>query len=212
MANSAITKRMKEYVSLKNVSIRSIETAVGVSNGTLGKAFSNDSSVTTETLEKFLQKYSDINSDWLIYGNQPMLKSESSYMVTGEGVPLITAEAMAGYSGGDVQVMDYELEYYHIPEWDRLKIDFLIRVKGKSMMNRYYPGDLVACQYKKNDEIEGGCIYVLDTTNGPQIKRVKKGKNDTLILISENPEFDPFEIHLSEVRSVARVYGGLTFD
>ncbi|WP_408066198.1 helix-turn-helix transcriptional regulator, partial [Zunongwangia profunda] len=53
-------------------------------------------------------------------------------------------------------------------------------------------------------------VYVLDTIQGALIKRVKKSKLENHILcISENKEYEPFDLNLSEVNSLALVVGAI---
>lgn len=124
------------------------------------------------------------------------------------GIPLITADAMAGYlTGGDTQVMDYECEHYIVPAFKGA--DFLIPVRGDSMMPKYIRGDIVACKKLPLDTFfQWNKVYVVDTTQGILIKRVRKGgDNDHLLFVSENSEFEPFELHKKEVRGLAIVVG-----
>ncbi|WPC10772.1 helix-turn-helix domain-containing protein [Riemerella anatipestifer] len=128
----------------------------------------------------------------------------------GTGIPLIPIEAMAGFGAGDIQVMDYETSSYRVPEFTELKADFMIRVKGSSMYPKYSSGDLVACKklYLSDIFFQWNKVYVLDTAQGAIIKRVKKGTDkEHILLVSENPNYDPFELHLSQVNALALVVG-----
>lgn len=126
------------------------------------------------------------------------------------GVPLIPVDAMAGFGTGDFQVMEYETSRYLVPEFTELAVDFMIRVKGSSMQPKYNSGDLVACK-----KLETACVffqwnnvYVLATVQGALIKRIKKGKDDDhVLIISDNPAYDPFELNKSEIKAIAIVCG-----
>ena len=51
-------------------------------------------------------------------------------------------------------------------------------------------------------------VYVLDTNQGALIKRIHKGSdNEHITLISENEKYTPFNLHLSQIYSVAIVVG-----
>lgn len=69
--NSIVT-RIKEYLNAKGIKPSQAESAIGVSNGTLSKPFNNQTSIKTDTLEKFLKFYSDLNPVWLVTGNEAM--------------------------------------------------------------------------------------------------------------------------------------------
>ena len=125
-----------------------------------------------------------------------------------EGIPLIPISAMAGIFTGDTSIMEYECERYVIPDFKGA--DFLIRVKGDSMQPTYYSGDLVACQRVPLDDLffQWNKTYVLDTVQGPLIKRVKRGSDDNHVLIvSDNTDYEPFELSKDQFHGVALVRG-----
>jgi phage repressor protein C with HTH and peptisase S24 domain len=127
------------------------------------------------------------------------------------GVPLVESEAFAGtgntsFSFGTGNVK----EYYTVPEFKRA--DFMIKITGNSMENRYYNGDIVAAQIvKEKTFVQWGKIYVIATKDqGILIKRIKRGTNNSFIsAVSENPAFDPFEISWKEITGIALVLGGI---
>lgn len=128
----------------------------------------------------------------------------------GVGIPLIPIEAMAGFGSGSTQVMDYDTKKYLVPEFTELKVDFMIRIKGDSMYPKYNSGDLVACKKLILNDVffQWNKVYVLDTEQGALIKRLKKSKKDDCVtLISDNPSYDPFDLHLSKINALAIVVG-----
>jgi len=125
-----------------------------------------------------------------------------------EGIPLIPASAMAGALSGEISVMDYECERYVVPAF--AGADFLIRVKGDSMMPTYLSGDIVACKRVPLADIffQWGKPYIIDTNQGGIIKRVKPGSDKNHILIvSDNTAYDPFELPISQIYHIALVIG-----
>ncbi|SHG37565.1 Phage repressor protein C, contains Cro/C1-type HTH and peptisase s24 domains [Flavobacterium fluvii] len=125
------------------------------------------------------------------------------------GIPLIPIEAMGGFGNGSVQVMDYDTQKYIVPEFTELKVDFMIRVKGSSMYPKYNSGDLVACKKLVLSDIffQWNKVYVLDTDQGALIKRIKKGSDDHLLIVSDNKSYEPYELHLSKIHAIAIVLG-----
>ena len=125
------------------------------------------------------------------------------------GIPLIPIDAMAGFGTGGVQVMDYDTQKYVVPEFTELNVDFMIRVKGSSMYPKYNSGDLVACKKLILNDIffQWNKVYVLDTDQGALIKRIKKGSEDNLLIVSDNPAYEPYELHLSKIHAIAIVLG-----
>lgn len=145
--------------------------------------------------------------------NTTMLKNEiipvkaSRIDSSCEGIPLIPISAMAGFGEGDMQVLECECERFVVPTFR--DAEFLIQVKGSSMYPKYSSGDIVACKKLPVDTFfQWNKVYVLDTVQGALIKRVKKSeKNDRLLIVSDNPKYDPFELKRSEIHSVAIVIG-----
>ena len=129
--------------------------------------------------------------------------------ITYEGIPLIPIDAMAGFGTGGVQVMDYDTQKYVVPEFTELNVDFMLRVKGSSMYPKYNSGDLVACKKLILNDIffQWNKVYVLDTDQGALIKRIKKGSDDHILIVSDNPSYEPYELHLSKIHAIAIVLG-----
>ena len=124
------------------------------------------------------------------------------------GLPLIPMSAMAGFANGSKEILELECERYVVPNFRGA--DYLITVKGSSMYPKYNSGDIVACKKLNINDIffQWNKVYVIDTDQGPLIKRIKKGTDDQHILaVSENADFDPFELHVSKIYSIALVVG-----
>lgn len=125
-----------------------------------------------------------------------------------EGIPLIPIEAMAGALTDERTVHDYECERYVVPAFKGA--DFLIQVKGSSMYPKYSSGDYVACQRIPMTDLffQWNKVYVIDTTQGALIKRIKPGSDkEHVLIVSENEKYDPFELPISAIRAVALVIG-----
>lgn len=164
-------------------------------------------------LEKVVRNF-DINSNWLLTGEGNMLKSEKTELPvahrteSNEGIPLIPINAMAGAFTGDQTVMEYECDRYIIPSFKGA--DFLIGVKGSSMYPRYNSGDIVACKRLNLQDLffQWNKVYVLDTDQGPLIKRIKPGTDkDYVTIVSDNKDYEPFELAIDHIYHVALVVG-----
>ena len=131
-----------------------------------------------------------------------------------KGIPLIPLDAMAGFfTSGEAQIMEYECERYVVPMFR--EAEFLIPVKGSSMYPKYSSGDLVACKKLPLNDIffQWNKVYVIDTIQGPLIKRIKEGKDENYIILhSDNPQYDPTPLHKSQIRAVALVVGVLRLE
>lgn len=129
-----------------------------------------------------------------------------------KGLPLIPIEAVAGF--GTQQFPDIPVEgFYQIAEFSTA--DFLVRIKGDSMTPKYNAGDIIACK-KVTDLLffQWGRVYVVDTkSQGMMVKRVRQSATEEKIrLVSENPDYDPFDIPRSDINAVSLVMGAITVE
>lgn len=122
-------------------------------------------------------------------------------------IPLISIDAMAGNGQGELQVMGYDSEQFVIPTF--AGAEFLVTVRGISMFPKYNSGDIVACKRLSLDTFfQWNKVYVLDTSQGAIIKRVRKaGDSQHVLIVSDNEDYEPFELHRSEIRAIAIVIG-----
>lgn len=195
------------FIKEKNLSKTDFYRITGLSNGFLDKK----GSVTSANLETILKFFPELSADWLITGKGPMLRSDlpAAHPATepGAGIPLIPINAMAGAFTGSQVVLELECERYVVPVFK--EAEFLITVKGSSMIPKYNSGDIVACKRMPLDTFfQWNKVYVLDTEQGPLIKRVKKGTTDeTLTIFSDNPKYEPFELPRTKIYHIALVVG-----
>lgn len=154
-----------------------------------------------------------ISPKWLLMGEGPMIVSkrddESSQAAR---LPLIPAEAFAG--PGLPTYEDEKVEdFYAVSEFKNS--DFLIRVKGDSMVPKYNGGDIVAC--KRVDNIfflQWNRAYVIYTqSQGIMIKRVQPSEKEGYIkCVSDNTRYAPFDVPTSDIVQIALVNGAITLD
>lgn len=125
-----------------------------------------------------------------------------------EGIPLIPISAMAGAFQGELSVLEYECERYIVPSFKGA--DFLIPVTGDSMIPTFQSGDIVACRKVDMSKLffQWNKSYVLDTNQGPIIKRVKPGSdNEHVLIVSDNQDYYPFELEYNDIYNIALVVG-----
>lgn len=206
--------RIAQVIDSKGLSVRAFELSIGASNGAFGRAIKNKTDVSSDWLSIIIEKHPEINPSWLLTGVGEMLKGDNSRPVAHstfnpqEGIPLIPISAMAGCFTDDSQILEYECERFVVPTFKGA--EFLISVKGSSMYPKYNSGDIVACKRLPLSDLffQWNKVYVLDTNQGPLIKRIQKGSDDDHILIvSDNEKYTPFELHISKIHAVAIVLG-----
>ncbi|MGN1263972.1 MAG: S24 family peptidase [Prevotella sp.] len=211
--SETIHERIKEMVDFfgggANTTFANI---VGVSEGNI-RGYIKNVVPKQDFLEKVVRNC-DVNPTWLLTGNGEMIINAREVPIAHhaespkEGIPLIPLSAMAGALTGENSVLEYECERYIVPAFNGA--DFLISVKGNSMTPTYISGDIVACQRVPMTGLffQWNKPYVLDTAQGALIKRIKPGHDKQHILIvSDNEQYDPFELPYSEIYAVALVIG-----
>ena len=186
---------------------------VGVSPSMITEISKGRSSVGTSSIQNIVFMY-NISAEWLLTGRGEMLKQNESEKVAHqtdnpkEGIPLIPFSAMAGALMGEQTALEYECERYVVPAFSGA--DFLMQVKGSSMVPTYISGDIVACRRVPMSDLffQWNKPYVLDTAQGAIIKRIKPGSDKQHVLIvSDNKDYDPFELPCEDIYAVALVIG-----
>lgn len=131
-------------------------------------------------------------------------------------LPLVSVKAVGGFAGKDFSIKEQDIEsYYVVPKFRNLDVDFLIEVIGDSMMPRLFPGDIIACSVIRNPNfIQWNKTYLIATDEqGMIVKRLKKSsEKDSLLAVSDNIEYDPFDIPMSDIKGLARVVGVIHAD
>lgn len=215
---STIKKRILQFIDSQNIAKVDFfaKTRINYSNF---KGKSLNSELSGDKLAEIITTYPYLNSEWLLTGNGEMLKEdrenhfrEATKMIpaTGvNGIPLIPINAMAGFGSGECQVLEYECDRYVVPMFK--EAEFLITVKGSSMIPKYNSGDIVACKKLALDDLffQWNKVYVLDTAQGALIKRVQEDKDHegSVLIVSDNPAYPPFSLCANQIHSIAIVVG-----
>lgn len=174
------------------------------------------SSISSDKVVEILTIYPNLSPEWLMLGEGDMIRNSSlqkkeiiATQSSTVGIPLIPIEAWAGsLNGEEYSIMLNDCERYIVPSFRNA--DFLIAVRGDSMVPKYYSGDIVACRKVFLNDLwfQWGKVYIIDTDQGSILKRVKKGSTEeTITLVSENPEYEPFELRKDQIYSIALVLG-----
>ncbi len=211
---NTIRDRIIEIAEYKGLSRRQLCKEVGLSVGFLNTV----NEVGSGKLNKILNTYKEVSPEWLLTGGGEMLKTKKTTTAQIENpnlnsIPLIPVDAIAGYGSGDLIINDADIERrYVIPDWTEKHVDYMIRVSGSSMYPKYSNGDLIGCRRLKDaDFFQWGKTYVLDTEQGPIIKRLFKSDVDGYLkCVSDNKEhYPPFDIPIASVYRYSVVVGVL---
>ena len=202
--------------------------SLGVAPSTISSWLSRD----TFDYELLFAKCENINSAWLLTGEGDMLLSSSgnnqestkdeprtnqpTTCLAQAGIPLIPVDAVAGFNGIDSPTIQiHDCQRYLVPEFQQLNAEFMIRVSGSSMYPKYSSGDILACRKLTSYHfIQWGKIYVIDSEQGAMVKRLFPCDEETdyVICKSDNPNYPPFELPKTEIRSLSIVLGAIRFE
>ena len=202
--------------------------SLGVAPSTISSWLSRD----TFDYELLFAKCENINSAWLLTGEGDMLLSSSgnnqgstkdeprtnqpTTCLAQAGIPLIPVDAVAGFNGIDSPTIQiHDCQRYLVPEFQQLNAEFMIRVSGSSMYPKYSSGDILACKKLYSPAfIQWGKIYVIDSAQGAMVKRLFPcdENQDSVICKSDNPNYPPFELPKTEIRSLSIVLGSIRFE
>lgn len=215
-----VKERILQFLDEKEISKTLFFNKVGISPSNF-KGAGKKSSIGSDLVVKILTEYPELSPEWVMLGEGEMLRAPSKQAANDpkkeiipshtpqEGIPLIPIEAWAGaLSGEDYSIMESDCERYIVPSIK--DADFLITVRGDSMTPRYYSGDIVACRkvFLSDLWFQWGKVYIIDTSQGSLLKKVRRGSSDeTITLISENPEYEPFELRKDQIYNIAIVQG-----
>lgn len=216
-----ILDRIKLIADNEGIKITTLETKIGASKGVLSRAIKNKTDIQSKWLIEIVENYPRYNTNWLLTGVGEILKSDikTNNLVQesqAEFIPLIPIEAMAGKgNNGSVQILQKDIiGGYVIPEFTQRGVEYIIRVSGSSMYPKYSSGDLLGCKTVNDTSFfQWGKIYVLDTDQGPMVKRLfPTDKENILECRSDNKDYPPFPINKDSIYKIAIVIGVLRLE
>ena len=214
MNDSTVKDRISLYLENKGISEYRFERDLDLSKGYFNKAKNPSSDV----LVKLSGIYSDLSTEWLIRGEGPMLKKESSQQpddivpVKSEdkGVPYYNVDFVGGFDlviNDQTTIPEYLIDF---PKYNEATC--WCNVTGHSMEPEITHGDIIAL--KKIEDISFlpyGEIYAIVTKNEMRtIKRIGPSQNKdcySLIPTNKSPEYGVQELPKEMVRIVFKVLG-----
>ncbi|MGE0077090.1 MAG: S24 family peptidase [Bacteroidales bacterium] len=132
-----------------------------------------------------------------------------------ELITLVPVKASAGYANGYADPDFIEtLPRFSLPfpELNKERTYRAFQINGNSM-EPIPSGTYIVCEYLPNwDDIKNGKTYVLITKDdGVVYKRVYNNENDTVLLKSDNPEYDPYVLPVTAITEVWKALGYISF-
>lgn len=212
-------KRIDKLMTYFELNKNSFSKEIGLTNNvTIGRILNEDRDPSPKTIKMILDRFPQVNPNWLKFGEgemlketppQPKLAEEKEFGGSGylHIVPLLPISAQGGtFNDFVTSIKENECEKVVSPVKG---IDMAVTVSGDSMAPEYPNGCQVFIK-RINEEafIEWGKVYVLDTCNGTVIKEIHKGKSEDEIecfSINPDPKFQPFSVKRDDIYGIYRV-------
>lgn len=230
-----IVEKLQEYLHFKNIPIAAAEREIGLSNASLSKPFKAKTTIKTDTLEKFLFTYNDINPMWIMdQSSQMLLQNEKGIMnepmkvykakktkeaIIGiQEVPLYDLEATAGLqelfdTGKSHRILD-TIKIPNLP-----KCDGAIPITGDSMYPLLKSGDIILFKQTSVDNIFYGEMYLLSVkidhweeyVTVKYVQKSDKGE-DFVKLVSQNQHHQSKDINVRHIIAIAMVKASVRYN
>ena len=135
-----------------------------------------------------------------------------------ERIPLVPVKAAAGYLNGFAdpeyieQLPTFELPFQEIKKDRSYR---LFQIKGDSMLPLPSGSYIIGSYVEDWSSVKNGECYVFVTNSeGIVYKRATNEvrKRMTFVLHSDNTEYEPFEVHVHDVKEVWQAHGYVSFD
>lgn len=188
---------------------------LGLTQPSLSNLESGVTQPSWETLQALHTNFG-VSLDSLLFEDQPAQPTPAGVTspTTGEPhrIPLLEQAVMAGYFAGTADP-DFSLQprYLVHPEFHNA---IAVEVTGSSMEPTIKARDILICTpiAAIDEQFDDNYIYVVVTAEGALVKRVvnRSATDGTLVLKSDNREFDVQTLSLSDVVQVYRVRRRIT--
>lgn len=205
---ATIKDRIIEVIDLKKINKEKFFAEIGMSSSNF-RASAKNTPLNSNAVAIIFSKIPDVNLKWLITGEGNMfdetIDANTSELHTNEinTIPLIPWENVSDImSGKIVEGAPYLVPILH-------DADFLITMRGNTMIPHYHAGDLLACKCIDSCSfIQWESTYIINNQQGIIIRKIKKGKDEEhILLVAENPDYDVIEIDRQKLYSLALITG-----
>lgn len=209
-----IVDRIEELAINQHITITALESKIGASKGVLSRALAKKTDIQSKWIQKIVENYPQVNSEWLLTGKGTMFKKDlhkDFLKILNEEhtqkEQTISVETPSNYKVTKNKAIIYKEEIFIIPLFK--EADYLIDVQGDTMQPTYNSGDIIACKNLTVDTfLQWNKVYVVNTVQGALVKRVCKGSDENhILLISDNKKYPSFELPKSEIASLSIVLG-----
>ncbi len=205
---TTIKERIIQLIEFKKVNKERFFAQIGTTSSNF-RGIAKNTPLNSTTIANIFAEFPDINLKWLITGAGKMFEEAQYINVSMEQndntdtIPLISWDnVIAAMDGENLNGTPYLVPILQ-------GADFLVSMRGNTMIPHYYAGDLLACKrIDAHSFIQWDNTYLINSPQGIIVRKVRKGKDDNhLLLVAENSQYDPFEMEKQHLYSLALVTG-----
>lgn len=168
-------------------------------------------SISSKMADKIISAFPEINRSWLLAGEGEMLHGATEEAAPHNRIRYwVDVDATAGgVTLFEDQVTDKYIDL-DIPEFH--DCTDAVNLYGDSMLPLYKSGQIIILKEWMESFIDYGNVYLVITKKGNRmVKYLRKGSDARHVLcVSENKEFDPFEIEKDDILRLYLVKGGIS--
>jgi hypothetical protein len=84
-----IVRRIRDFISYKELSISAFERSIGASKGVLSRAMTNNTDIQAKWIGLIVENYPELSAEWLLTGRGFMIRSDA-------------------YTSGDIPIAQYQ--------------------------------------------------------------------------------------------------------
>lgn len=211
-------KRIIEFIKFKKLKTSEFEKLCSLSNGyisSMRKGFGKDK------LNNVLNKFPELDRDWLLYGTGSMLKNEShdNHKSTNDSqiakldeeyklysTYKIPMSSMAGSLTNFVENISARANYERIIVPIR-GVDVAMQITDNSMSPEFpYGSTVLLMKVDRDAHIRWGKAYVLDTKNGSFISNIFNSEDEKHIRCTfQNTNYNEFEISKEDILCIFNI-------
>ena len=206
-------KRFSQYMEYKGLNDNQVTTQCNLGVGVIGGAKAGKSDLGAKTIAKILEKYQDLNRVWLLTGEGEMLNTNNLPSNEEKQHGNIRYWVDVSATGGSLDFLanpdEHKTKWINVPNFS--ECTDAVNFWGDSMSPLYHSGEVIILKEWKESFIDYGNVYLVITRNGNRmVKYLRRSAEESKVLcVSENKEFDPFEIDKSDILKLFVVKGSI---
>jgi phage repressor protein C with HTH and peptisase S24 domain len=169
-----------------------------------------------DKLNNVLNTFPQLSRNWLLFGEGDMLNNPPQQSEEYEPSENIRYWEDVSATGGCKEFLEnpdeHEVKMISVPRF--ADCTDAVNIYGDSMYPVYKSGEIILIKPWKESFIDYGYCYLIVTKNGNRmVKYLRRSEHsDKVLCVSENKQFDPFEIDRSDILRLFLVRGSIKAD